>query len=59
MGLATLNLMDLKTYLNSLVVSWTYLEISLRELSRLRSFMDERPKRLKTRETVRKNRRAG
>lgn len=42
-GLAMLNLIDLNTNLNSLVMSWTNLEISLGALSRLKSFMERTP----------------
>lgn len=42
-GLAMVNLIDLNTSLNSLVMSWTNLEISLGALSRLKSFMDRTP----------------
>lgn len=43
-GLAMVNLIDLNTSLNSLIMSWTNLEISLGALARLKSFIERTPK---------------
>ncbi|KAG8166037.1 hypothetical protein KVR01_004589 [Diaporthe batatas] len=43
LGLAMVNLIDLNTSLNSLIMSWTNLEISLGALARLKSFIERTP----------------